>query len=80
MEKTSLGTWSLTTRDFSALLNLRIRQEVLGRKLLPGELMQFALGIEQNVFETACDGETLPIDEVDKMLNTAIAIFKDDIE
>lgn len=80
MDKTSLGTWSFSTRDFSALLNLRIRQELLQRKLLPGELMQFVLEIEPKVMETDGEDKELSFDEVEKMLDNALTIFKDDVE
>lgn len=80
MGNTSLGTWSFSTRDFSALLNLRIRQELLQRKLLPGELMQFILEIEDKVMETSCDEKELSLEEVELMLENAITIFGQDIE
>lgn len=80
MGNTSLGTWSFSTRDFSALLNLRIRQELLQRKLLPGELMQFVLEIESKVMETSLEDKELTFAEVEQMLNNALSIFKDDIE
>lgn len=80
MGNTSLGTWLFSTRDFSALLNLRIRQELLQRKLLPGELMQFVLEIESKVMETSLEDKELTFAEVEQMLNNALSIFKDDIE
>lgn len=80
MNKEVFEKWSTSTRDLYILLNLRIRQAVHQRQLLPCELMQFALFIENNVNEAADDERVeAPFAELERAIAAGLDIFQNDI-
>lgn len=80
MLKESFETWPSSTRDLYILLNLRIRQEILGRQLTPKELMVLALQVEKNVNEAEDDEPTeVTFASLERSVDAGLSMFEEDV-
>lgn len=76
-------TWDMSQKDLSVLFWLKFRQKVIGRQLLPSELIELALFLEE-FLEDAEGMDVVPqavvsFKELDGMLEDELKLFGKDI-